>query len=180
MKFAEYLQKTEVCYEALAWVGEKDFPTAWRKCKRGDWMLWFAQKAKLCNSRKLTLMKARCAELVRPHMRDERSLAALDAAFAYAAGQMKARELAKYAADAKAVAADAAFAAAFAAEFAADTAYAYAVAYYAANAAAYYAATADGVAYADAAKAAAAARAAVLARCADICRKILPAPILKF
>jgi hypothetical protein len=92
---------------------------------------------------------------------------------------MKARELAAYAADAKAVEDDAAFAAAFAA----DTAYAYAVAYYAADAAAYYAyyaATADGVAYADVAKAYTAARDAVLSRCADICREILPAPILKF
>jgi hypothetical protein len=176
MKFAEYLQKAGACREARAWVGRKDFPTAWRKCKRGDWMLWFAQKAKLCNSRKLTLMKASCSALARPYIRDERSLAALDAAFAYASGKMEERELAEYvdAAFAAATAAAAAAADNTAAAAAADSVFAAVCGVGAAADDAAAAAAAADAADADAA------RADVLARCADIFREILPTPHFKF
>jgi delta 1-pyrroline-5-carboxylate dehydrogenase len=184
MEFAEYLQKTGACREALAWVGEKDFETAWQECHRGDWMLWFVQKAELCDLRTLTLMKARCAELVRLHMRDERSIAALDAAFAYAEGKMEEGELAEYAVNAFTAAAradDADAAAADAAVAVADTADIVGAAYAARAAADAARAAAAAAAAADAADAAAAAaRAAVLARCADICREVLPNPHFKF
>ena len=57
-------------------------------------MLWLMQKAGLCDHRTLTLAKARCANLVRHLMIDERSRNAVDVAIAYGEGRASAEELA--------------------------------------------------------------------------------------
>ncbi len=42
MKFSEKLNEMDACSEAVEWVGKRGVKTAWRDCKRGDWMLWLA------------------------------------------------------------------------------------------------------------------------------------------
>ena len=119
MKFKEYLISVNACEEAIIWNGERDIQTCWKECQRGDWMLWLMKKASMCDLRTLTLAKARCAELAKPYMKDERSIKALQAAFDFAEGRIGREEL-----DADAAAADAAAAAAdaAAAAYAADAA----------------------------------------------------------
>ena len=178
MKFQDYLLSINACEEARAWNADRDLQTCWQECERGDWMLWLMKKANLCDLRTLTLAKAKCAELAKPYMKDERSLAALRAAFDFANGLISEDELRNAAAAAYADAyADAA---ASAAAYAADAdAYAAAAAYAAAYADAAYAAAYAADA-ADAAYAAdAAARIKILRQCADICREVLPMPQIK-
>lgn len=86
MKFQDYLLSINACEEARAWNADRDLQTCWQECERGDWMLWLMKKANLCDLRTLTLAKAKCAELAKPYMKDERSLAALRAAFDFANG----------------------------------------------------------------------------------------------
>ena len=81
------LNKLNACNEAVNWVGEKDLKTAWQECERGDWMLWYLQKTEL-DIRKLTLIKAECANLVKHLMEDERSKKAVDAAIAFGNGEI--------------------------------------------------------------------------------------------
>jgi len=158
MEFTKYIKSVNACQDATEWNGERDLQTCWKECQRGDWMLWLMKKADMCDLRTLTLAKAKCAELAKPYMKDERSLKALQAAFDFANGKITEQELAA-AADA------AAYAAAYAAaDAAADAADAAAYAAYAAYAAA---------AYADAA------RIEILNQCADICREVLPVPYIK-
>ena len=163
MKFQDYLLSINACEEARAWNADRDLQTCWQECERGDWMLWLMKKANLCDLRTLTLAKAKCAELAKPYMKDERSLAALRAAFDFANGLISEDELRNAAADAYAAYAAAAAYAAYAA------------------AAAYADAYADAYAYADAAydAAYAAARIKILRQCADICREVLPMPQIK-
>jgi len=44
MKFRNKIIKLKACPEAVEWVGDRDFATAWRECKRADWMLWLAPR----------------------------------------------------------------------------------------------------------------------------------------
>ena len=169
MKFQDYLLSINACEEARAWNADRDLQTCWQECERGDWMLWLMKKANLCDLRTLTLAKAKCAELAKPYMKDERSLAALRAAFDFANGLISEDELRNAAADAYAAYADAY------ADAAADAAYAAAYAAAAADAAD---AAAD-AAYAAAYAADAAARIKILRQCADICREVLPMPQIK-
>ena len=164
MKFQDYLKEIRACKDARDWNGDRDLKTCWQDCERGDWMLWLMKKANMCDLRTLTLAKAKCAELAKPYMKDERSLAALQAAFDFADGLITEQQLAYAAADAYAAAAYAAAyaAAAYAAAYAADAAYA-----------------AYAAAYAAAAYAAAAAKAKILKQCADICREVLANPSIE-
>ena len=83
--FYNFLEDINACEEACEWVKENNFTLneAWQKCKRGDWMLWLIKKANLCDHRKLTLAKARCAKLVIHLMKDERSRKAIEVAEDY-------------------------------------------------------------------------------------------------
>ena len=157
----------DACQEAIEWVGDRTLEQAWNDCERGDWMLWFAEKAGV-ELQPLTLAKARCANLVVHLMKDERSRNAVEVAERFGLGKATREELdvAAYAAYAAAAAdADAADAAARAAY--ADAAYAAYAAY----------ATA---AYATAAAADAAVnREETLKKCADICRETLTDYIIK-
>ena len=105
MKLEEKLKQINACDEAISWASGKDFKTAWAECPRGDWMLWLMKKGNICDLRTITFAKAECANLVRHLMKDGRSIAALDAAFAFSRGEISAEELAyaAYAAAAGAV-----------------------------------------------------------------------------
>jgi hypothetical protein len=189
MKLTEYLKQKKASPLFLEWVEGKDFPTAWRECKQGDWMLWLAQEAELCDLRTLTLMKARCAELARPYMKNKFSIIALDAATDFAIGKIDRTQLAYYYYYAyvsilnyegqynpsDAAARYAAVAAASTTEYAAKAAE------YAALAAARDNTIRATSRYrSDIYEAQHNASAAVLARCADICREVLPTPHFKF
>lgn len=143
------------------------FKEFYETCERGDWMLWLFKQSNPDCLRELTLAKGHCANTVRHLMKDERSLAAVDAAIAFGEGKITREELDKAsAAAADADATDDAYAAAAAADADAVTA----SAAYAAYAA--YAFAAD----AFAADAAAAIESNQL-ETANICRKYLPIEI---
>ena len=180
------ISKYNPCSEAVKFYsGYKTFEEAWDNCPRGDWMLWIAQRVGV-NKRKMTLVKALCAETVKHLMNDERSLNALKVAKQY--GRYKANDSqlkdAYTAADA-AASYDAYAAASYAAaSYAAYAAASYAAAYDAAYAAASYAAAYDAAASyaADTAAYDAAADAAKLKNqleTANICRKILTKDVLR-
>jgi hypothetical protein len=150
------LKKLNACSEAIEF-GSK-FPTlqaAWDKCKRGDWMLWYAGKKsgepESAKRKKLVLAACACARLALPYTKDPCVLACIETAEKWAGGKATIGELwlarnAVYAADAAAYAVYAADAATYAADAA-------------------YAAAAN--AYADA-------RRKLLKQCADIMRKHYP------
>jgi hypothetical protein len=197
------LRRLNACIEAIRWAeSQPDAETAWRRCPRGDWLLWVA--ARLDIDRKLLVRAAcACARTALSHVPagEERPRIAIETAEAWARGEATlddVRRAARYASNAAAAAyaataaADAAHAAtaddaAHAADAAADAAAAYAAAAAAAyaDAAAHAAAYADDDAHAAAHAAATAAadaraaayaarRAASLARSADIVREIIP------
>ena len=63
MTLIEMLEKHGACYEAKEWAKAQDcnLYNAWRKCPRGDWLLWMA--AELGIERKLIVAAAcDCAE----------------------------------------------------------------------------------------------------------------------
>jgi hypothetical protein len=132
----------------------KTLKTAWKHCKRGDWMLWLARKMHV-DARMLVLAKGLCANTARHLMKNPRSIAAVDAAIAFGRGEITKKELT----DAAAYAAD--YADADDADDAAVVA-AYAVAAYAYDAA--YAADA---------------RKASRRQAADICREILTEAVME-
>jgi hypothetical protein len=175
-----HLTDLYACRDAVEWVKStkcRSLESAWLKCARADWMLWYAgKKAGPVGSEsrlKLVLIACECAELVLPifekaYPKDDRPRKAIEAARAYALNPSK--ETA-YAANA----AYASNAAAFAAAKAAAKAAAYAA--YAAYAAAKAANAAVKAAYAaDAAYAAYAAdKKDIQAKCVAIVRKHFPA-----
>lgn len=63
------------------------FEKMWRRCHRGDYLLWIAKKIGV-DDRTLVRAMAMCANTVRHLMLDKRSTAAIDAAFKYAAGEI--------------------------------------------------------------------------------------------
>jgi len=153
MIFKEQLENINACEEALNWVKDKTLQEAFTTCERADWMLWAYAKLYPDNLRELTLAKGHCANTVRHLMKDDRSIAAVDAAINYGNGIITLDELN--------AAATSAYAAAY---IAATSAYA----------AAYTDADATTAIYAAAATAAsAAARKQSLKEQADICRKYL-------
>jgi len=184
MKAKELLEKLSACRDSIEWAGERTVQEAWAECHRGDWMLWFYAKKYPENIRPLTLAKGHCANTVRHLMKDERSIAAVDAAIAFGEGKTTKEELKidASAASAAYASADAAAAAsaAYASADAADAAYAAYASADAADAAYAAYASAASAAYASAAYAAyASAYAAYAAKkqnqqqTAEICRKYL-------
>jgi hypothetical protein len=165
------LEKMEACSEAIEWVKtQKNKTKAWQNCKRGDWMLWLAERLNV-DDRKLTLAMFKCANQVRHLMEDKRSIDALDAAEKYGNGKISREELNEAAVSAAVAAA--------AASYSAYASYAsYSAAYAAAYAAVAFAAAASSAAYAAASAAAASARTKSLNKSADICREILTDEVL--
>ena len=61
MKFTDRLNEMHACRDAVKWVGRRGLMTAWRDCKRADWMLWLAGSLDI--DRKLLVLAAcDCAE----------------------------------------------------------------------------------------------------------------------
>jgi len=44
MKFSDKLREMDACSEAVRWVGRRGLKTAWRDCRRGDWMTWLVSR----------------------------------------------------------------------------------------------------------------------------------------
>lgn len=179
MRTEKIIEITSPCDEGEKYLRKyKTLRGAWKHCKRGDWMLWLAERLNV-NIRLLTLAKGYCANTVRHLMKDERSIAAVDAAIAFGRGEITREELDKAAVAAALAAADAAnaayIAAADAAVYTADAAHAAADAAHAAADA--HADAAD--AAADAADAAAAARKKNQKETADICRKYITDAVME-
>jgi len=95
--FKELLISLDACEEARDWAGEMTIEEVVEKCHRGDWLLWLARKIEV-DERKRYLAAGHCANTVRHLMDDERSTAAVDAA--YAATNTIAASAASYAAGA--------------------------------------------------------------------------------
>ena len=115
MDSIKLLKKLNACSEGIEFVSKHDsLESAWNACERGDWMLWLAAKVKV-PIKTLTLAKGLCVNTVRHLMKDERSIAAVDAAIAFGRGKITEEELETT----RKVAADAADAAAYA-DYAAD------------------------------------------------------------
>ncbi len=173
MKFSDKLRDMNACPEAVEWVGRRGIKTAWRDCKRGDWMLWLAEQLNI--DRKLLVLAAcDCAETALQYVPDgeDRPAKAIQAARNWCNGTASLQEVLD-AADAAAAAA--AYAAAYAAYVAAYAGYAAAYAADAADAAA----AAAAVRAARAAAAVRAARAATRKNCANLVRKRIPVEIIE-
>jgi hypothetical protein len=186
----KHQQLTDIgaCSDAIRWASRYDtLDDAWRKCKRGDWMLWYASRV---GADHVMIVRAACAcaRLALPHLPDgeDRPRLAVETTEAWCAGratldEVRAAGAAAWAAARAAVAA--AGAAARAAEAAAGAAawaaaraaeYAAGVAAWAAEAADAARAAAWAAEAADAAGAAGAAESAALQHCADIVRGYFP------
>ena len=171
-----HLGELNACQSAVDWVKAskcRSLETAWNKCERGDWMLWYAgKKAGPVGDEKrkrLVLAACACARLALPifekrYPNDTRMRDCLDTAEKWArneatleALQVSRRNLWAASYDAAAAASYDAAAAAYAAAAAADAAAA--------------AAAADAAAAYDAADAA---RSKTLKECADIVRTFYP------
>ena len=168
MKKLEFIN-LEACDEVADWASGKTWQEVYTTCHRGEWLLWLFAKTNPDDLRELTLAKGHCANTVRHLMKDERSIAAVDAAIAFGEGKITKKKLDAAAASAAAAAAYAAYADYAAADAAAAAAAASATA---ATATA-TAATATASAAADAAFSAAAKK-ENQQQTADICRKYLP------
>ena len=176
MNFKDYLLDVngyEACKDAREWNGDRTLAQCWAECERGDWMMWLLSRAKLCDIRTLTKIKALQVEKIRHLLKDPRSIAALDGAHAFGRGEISEEDLANLASDASDAASDAAAYAASDAAYAAAAASAYAAAYAAAYAYASAAAYASADAYAASDAAAYAARLQFLKECADIVRSVI-------
>jgi len=46
----------------IDWVGDRTFEQAWKECNRGDWMLWYAAKANICDHKIVVGLACDCAE----------------------------------------------------------------------------------------------------------------------
>ena len=153
MKAAELtakLRAMDACDTAIYWQTSKSLEEVWNTCPRGDWMIWLLNRTTLKGNPIMCLIAGHCANTVRHLMKDDRSIAAADAAIDYGEGRITRDEL-RYAAAAAAAAA-AAFAAADAADAAGADADAAAAAAFAAADAADAADDAAFVAAADAAR----------------------------
>jgi hypothetical protein len=121
--FRQRLEKLNACSEALRWLEGRTPQEALKDCERGDWLLWwfFREKDTLGfpDIRIITKSKADCARLVQHLMKDERSIAALDACDRYYEGEITEQKLADAYAAADAAAYADAYAAADAAAYAA-------------------------------------------------------------
>jgi hypothetical protein len=176
----ESLRRLRACIEAIRWAeSQPDAETAWRRCPRGDWLLWVAARLDI-DRKRLVRAACACARTALSHVPagEERPRIAIETAEAWARGEATLDDVrrAVQAASAAVFAANAAYAVFGAVAFAAD-AYAAAAAY-AANAAnaayAAFAAASAAFAAAYAAAAADATRSASLARSAEIVREIIP------
>ena len=167
-----HLSELSACSDAVAWVKStkcRSLESAWKKCERGDWMLWYAGKKSGPvgdeRRKKLVLAACECARLALPiwekrYPDDKRVRNCIETAEKWARNEATLEAL-KVSRQNCCAAADAAAAAAYAAAYA-YSASAYSADAYSAAYAATYAATYS------------ATRKKVLAECAEIVRKHYP------
>ena len=173
----EQLNKLGACEEAIDWAkGYKSAQTAWRYCKRGDWMLWVL--GKVCDGdemhKKVVLAACECARLSLTHVPDgeDKPRIAIETTEKWVRGEATIDDI-RTAAYAVYLAYAAAYTAYITAVYPAYAAYA---AYTTAHAAAYASAAAHATSYASATDA----KEEALSKCADIVRKHFPkAPKVK-
>ena len=114
----QLLIKLNACQPAKDWAQDKSWKEVFDTCHRGDWLLWLFYKTKTDSEQDfalLTIAKGHCANTVRHLMKDERSVAAVDAAIKYMGDRLilkNANANAYAAANAAYAAANAAYAAA--------------------------------------------------------------------
>jgi len=182
----DILTELGACAEAVKWAGRKTPKKAWETCKRGDWLLWIADKLNV--GRKLLVLAAcACARTALKYVPagEERPRLAIEAAERWADNPTEKNKVAAAAAGAAAAARAAAWTAGDAGVAAAARAAAGAAA--AARAAAWTAGDAGAAAWAAAAAraaawtagdAGAAAWAAAHKDMAKIVRKIIPFSVI--
>ena len=98
----EWLQANKACGSSIQWIEEKNIQSleeAWYTCKRGNWLLWMAEKLKV-DKRKLVLCAALYAHTVMQYMEDAKSRDAVRIAFLWGRGKATDIELEKASADA--------------------------------------------------------------------------------
>src|SRR5665213_2960325 len=93
MNFKDQLKKLNACNPAVEWAGDRDAKTAWKECKRGDWMLWLIDKANpeitLAIRKKLVMCACEIVETSLKYLpkEEKRPAEALKIAMAWAKGQ---------------------------------------------------------------------------------------------
>ena len=109
-----HLAELNACSEAVRYAEQHpDLETAWAKCERGDWMLWYAGKKSgdigSLGRRKLVGAAAECARLALPifekrYPDDKRVRECIEACEGYARGEVSDSELRRARIDAAAYA----------------------------------------------------------------------------
>jgi len=96
----EKLNEIDACNEAKKWIKKTgyDFKTAWEKCERGDWLLFWAENDPNVSKRNLVWAAGECATIAMPRMRDQRSIDAVNACIAFGKGEITDEELRVFAA----------------------------------------------------------------------------------
>lgn len=102
MKIHKLLNELDACGEAQEWASTRTWKQIYNECHRGDWLCWLFARTNPNDIQLLTLVKGHQANTVRHLMKDERSLAAVDAAIAFGEGRITVEELKEAAAKAKA------------------------------------------------------------------------------
>ena len=87
------LNKLKACEDGLIWTKNKSPQEIYETLNRGDWFLWFFNKANPEDVKLLTLVKGHCANTVRHLMKDQRSTHAVDMAIAFGEGKATLEEL---------------------------------------------------------------------------------------
>ena len=110
----ESLRRLRACIEATQWAeSQPDAETAWRRCPRGDWLLWVAARLDI-DRKRLVRAACACARTALSHVPagEERPRIAIETAEAWARGEATLDDVrrAVQAASAAVFAANAAFA----------------------------------------------------------------------
>ena len=88
----ELLKSLDACQGAREWAGDMTIEEVVKKCHRGDWLIWLAQKIGI-ELRPLTLAMALCAKTVLHLMKDKRSINAVEVAERFGRGEVTKEEL---------------------------------------------------------------------------------------
>ena len=112
MKLSSILSRLDACAEARKWAkSQPDLQTAWRECRRSDWMLWLITRTTLDqNDRRLRLISCDFAEAVLIYVPagEDRPRQAIAVARRFATGEAPREEMAAASAAARDAARDAA------------------------------------------------------------------------
>jgi hypothetical protein len=98
MREISKLKQMNACPQALTYLKRQgSYQKAWKRCDRGDWMLWLLGKVldeeNKTEFRKLTLAKARCAKLVADLTNNKYSKKAIEVAEDFGLGEATREEL---------------------------------------------------------------------------------------